>query len=91
MPIAGEEEYNELCFYTLSHPGKSFIHQHVVDAFTAQTANAITKEISIIFSLAGLYLYIENNFTGKEVQQFHMQMAKRKKAWPNIIKPENRG
>ena len=91
MPVSAEEEFNDLCFYTLSHPGKSFIHQHIVDAFTAQTAIATTKAISIIFSLAGLYLYIENNLTGKEVQLFHMQMAKRKRTWPNIIQPKNRG
>lgn len=40
--------YNELSFYTLAHPDQLyFIHQHIVDAQTAQTADATTKQVSI--------------------------------------------
>ncbi len=84
MPPSIQEQYNELSFYTLAHQHPSFIHQHIVDAQIAQTAAANTKPISIIFSLAGLYLFIEKNYTGKQVQQLHMQMAKNKKPWPTI-------
>jgi flavodoxin len=86
-----EQQYHELSFYTLSHPDPAFIHQHIVDAYTAQTANEKTKAISITFSLAGLYLYIEKKFTGKQVQQFHQKMAENKKEWPELILPEKRG
>ncbi len=86
-----EEQYNELSFYTLSHQDSSFIHQHIVDAQGAQTANENTKLISLIFSLVGLYLYIEKDFTGRQVQQFHMKMSKNKKHWSRIVLPKNRG
>ncbi len=51
-----QEKYYELAYYTLSHPDPAFIHQHAVDAFTAQNANAGSKPISITFALIGLYL-----------------------------------
>ena len=86
-----EEQYNELSFYTLSHQDKSFIHQHIVDAQGAQTADENTKPIRIIFSLVGLYLYVERGFTGKQVQQFHTEMVKNKRLWPKIVLPAKRG
>ena len=91
MTISSEEQYHELSFYTLAHQDKSFIHQHIVDAYIAQTANQNTKAISLVFSLAGLYLYVEKNYTGRQVQQVHLQMAKNKIAWPSINLPEYRG
>lgn len=86
-----QEQYHKLCFYTLAQPVNIFIHQHVVDAFTAQTATAATKPISIIFSLAGLYLLNEKNYTGKQVQQAHLTMAAKEKRYPEISLPQNRG
>jgi len=86
-----EEQYNELSFYTLSHQDSSFIHQHIVDAQIAQIADEKTKAISITFSLVGLYLYVEKDFTGRQVQQFHMEMAKNKRQWPKIVLPAKRG
>jgi len=56
--IADSEEFNELSFYSMSHPDRDyFIHQHVVDAYQAQMANEDVKEIAIIFALLGLYLF----------------------------------
>jgi hypothetical protein len=56
------EQYNELSYYTLGHPDKKyFIHQHLVDAYTAQKADENTKPIAITFDLVGLYLYVEKN------------------------------
>lgn len=84
--------FHELSFYTLGHPDKKyFIHQHIVDAFTAQHADAKTKPIAIIFSLAGLFLYLEKNYTGRQVQLAHIQMAKGSKIWPKIALPDERG
>lgn len=86
------EDFNQLSFYTLSHPDQVyFIHQHVVDAFIAQTANTDTKPIGIIFSLVGLYLLNEKRYTGRQIQQVHMQMSKNKKTWPPIRIPQNKG
>ncbi len=88
---AEQEEYNELTYYTLAHPDPSFIHQNVVDAFTAQTADEHTKPIAVAFALIGLYLYLERNLTGKQVQRAHMQLAKKRKQWPVFELPSERG
>jgi hypothetical protein len=85
------EAYYELCYYTSKHYDNYFIHQHVVDAFAAQYADEKTKPITITFALVGLYLLLEKNFTGKEVQQAHIQLAKHKKIWLNFKLPEYRG
>jgi hypothetical protein len=86
-----EEQYNELAFYTLSLQDQSFIHQHIVDAQSAQTADENTKPIKITFALVGLYLYVEKGFTGKQVQEMHGIMAENKKQWPDIVLPIERG
>ena len=85
------EAYDQLSFYTLSHGDAAFIHQHIVDAFMAQNANAETKPIAITFSLVGLYLHIEENFSGREVQRVHMKLAKQGGPWPSFELPADRG
>jgi hypothetical protein len=46
-----QNAFNELSFYTLAHPNKAyFIHQHIVDAFKAQTADHNTKPIGLTFA-----------------------------------------
>lgn len=86
-----EEQYLELSYYTLSHPDASFIHQHIVDAQAAQTADENTKPIKITFALVGLFLYLERGFTGKQVQQAHVEMSKNKIQWPKLSLPAARG
>jgi hypothetical protein len=88
---AEQETYNELCFYTLAHGDPSFIHQHVVDAFTAQNANEHTKPIGLTFALVGLYLHVEKKFSGKQVQRTHMKLAAHKRPWPPFDLPRDRG
>jgi hypothetical protein len=86
------ESYHELSFYTLAHPNPQyFIHQHIVDAQTAQTADAHTKPIAIVYALVGLYLMLEKNYTGRQVQQAHVQLSKNKTNLPPITLPEKRG
>jgi len=84
------EAYHELCGYTLTHAG-SFVHQHVVDAFAAQNADAATKPIGIAFALIGLYLHLERGVSGRDVQRVHMQLGRRKHAWPAFALPADRG
>ena len=92
MTIKTEQElYDELRYYTLSHPDPRFIHQHVVDAWAAQTASPASKPINITFALIGLYLYLEKGYSGKEVQVAHMQLAKAKRKWPTFKLPDTRG
>jgi hypothetical protein len=88
---AEREEFHELCYYTLAHPDPSFIHQHVVDAFTAQTADENTKPIALAFALIGLYLYIEAGYSGKEVQRMHMKLGRRRRPWKTFHRPEEQG
>ncbi len=83
--------YDELCAYTLTHGGATFIHQHVVDAFGAQAADERTKPITLTFALVGLYLHVERHFSGREVQRAHQRLARRKRAWPSFLLPGDRG
>jgi Family of unknown function (DUF5946) len=85
------EKYDALAFYTLGLQDECFIHQFIVDAYTAQAADSSTKAISLAFSLVGLYLVVEKNFTGKKVQAFHALMGNNKTTWPDFELPENRG
>ena|SRR5947207_10969592 len=89
---ASEEAlYHELAYYTLSHPDPRFIHQHAVDAFAAQTADENAKPIKLAFALIGLFLHLERNYSGREVQRAHMKMARRRRAWPVFPLPAGRG
>ena len=86
-----QEKYHELSYYTLAHPDPAFIHQHIVDAFAAQHASEETKPIAVVFALVGLYLYLEKGYSGREVQQAHMRLAKHKKHWVQPHMPDFRG
>jgi uncharacterized protein DUF5946 len=90
--MASEQDaYNELCGYTLTRGDPSFVHQHVVDAFAAQHADERSKPIGITFALVGLYLHVERQCSGRQVQKIHMQLARRKRAWPAFAFPRHRG
>lgn len=88
---AEEDAYHELSAYTLTHGDPRFIHQHVVDAWAAQTATSSDKPIRPVFALVGLYLHLERGKTGREAQLAHMQMGERKREWPAIALPPDRG
>jgi hypothetical protein len=81
--------YDELYVYTMGRP--RFILQHVVDAHTAQTVNEHSKPIAIVFALVGLYLHLEKGFAGRPVQQAHERLGRRKRKWPVIPLPADRG
>jgi hypothetical protein len=86
---AMQAAYDEVYAYTMGRPG--FILQHVVDAFGAQTATRESKPIRVVFSLVGLYLHVEKQFPGRQVQQAHVELGRRKRAWPAVALPTNRG
>jgi hypothetical protein len=86
-----QARFYELTYYTLAHPDPAFIHQHIVDAFIAQTADKDSKPTGVAFALIGLCLYLEKNYTGKQVQLAHMALARRKRDWPKFDLPESRG
>ena len=89
--ISDHDAYHELCAYTLTHGDPVFIHQHVVDAFAVQSADERTKPIALTFGLVGLYLRVERQFSGRQVQRAHMAMAQRKHTWPSFSLPRERG
>lgn len=89
--VIQDDLYNELAYYTLSHPDPAFIHQLVVDAYGAQHADESTKPIALVFSLIGLYLHLEKGYTGKQVQLAHMQLARWPNIWPKLPLPQTRG
>jgi Family of unknown function (DUF5946) len=81
--------YDEVYVYTMGRPG--FILQHVVDAFAVQTANDESSPIGVVFGLVGLYLHVEKQFSGRQVQRVHMEFGRRKREWPNADLPVDRG
>ncbi len=88
---AERRAYDELQCYTLELRDAPFIHQHVVDAWAAQHADAQGKPITLTFALVGLYLHLERGFTGRAVQLAHMAMARTKHDWPRFTLPPSRG
>ncbi|PYY10559.1 MAG: hypothetical protein DMG61_21430 [Acidobacteria bacterium] len=86
-----QAKFDELCFYTLAHRDPSFIHQLAVDAYAAQNARESEKPIRLTFALIGLYLHMEKQYSGRDVQRAHMQLAKTRRPWPRFQLPEQRG
>ena len=94
VPSGGDETrlaYDELYVYAMERGGASFVLQHVVDAFAAQTASENTSPIGITFALVGLYLHVERQCSGRQVQRVHMQLGRQKRRWPAIALPRDRG
>jgi hypothetical protein len=89
--VTEEDAYHELCAYTLTLGDPAFIHQHVVDAWAAQHATAASKPIGVCFALVGLFLHVERGWTGRAVQQAHVQLARRPEEWPVGPLPPTRG
>src|ERR1700722_16235880 len=93
MTTTEEELMHQLTYYTLEHArsDRRFLHQHIVDAYGAQTADRTTKPIRIVFSLIGLHLHLERGYTGRQVQLAHMALARRRRSWPSLPLPAERG
>src|SRR3954463_2939061 len=81
--------YDEIYIYTMGRPG--FILQHVVDAAAVQNATEGTAGMGLIFGLAGLFLRVEKQLSGRQVQEAHKKLAARKRQWPAITLPQDRG
>jgi len=64
-----------------------FIHQLIVDTYTAQHSGPNVKPISTAFALIGLYLTFELGYTGKQVQRTHMFLAEKHIEWPRFDPP----
>ena len=75
----------ELSYYSLGKGDPDFIHQLVVDAYMAQHAGSVAKNIGPVFALIGLCLVIEHGYTGRQVQLVHMKIPKQN--WPALEPP----
>ncbi len=82
-----QQAYDELSLYTLASRDPYFIHQCIVDAYAAQHADDNPKPIKNAFALAGLYLMLEKEYTGKQVQDAHVRMSNHRKDWPHFSTP----
>ncbi len=89
--MSEREAYDELQCYTLGHGSADFVHQHVVDAWAAQHADAHTRPIGLTFALVGLYLRVEKGWSGRQVQRAHMRLSARTRDWPTFALPSDRG
>lgn len=79
--------YDELAAYTFTRGDSEFIHQHEVNARGVSENICEAKPIRIFFSLAGLYLLVERNYSGRQVQAAHSYMARVKREWARFAAP----
>ena len=86
-PCACRKLFDELSAFTLSLSDKEFIHQLVVDAYSAQHSGINMKPITTVFALVGLYLTFEHGYNGKEVQRAHITLGKTHRQWPRLNPP----
>jgi hypothetical protein len=85
--VACYAAYLELSTYNAERARLDFLHQAVVDAYTAQHPNPPTKPISVWFALVGLHLFIDQDRTGQQVQRAHSRLARRAHHWEPIAPP----
>ncbi len=83
--------YGELTAYTLLQNNPAFIHQLAVDAYGAQHSGGITRNITTSYALIGLFLALEQHYTGRQVQRAHMVLAKLQVDWPRLDPPTSPG
>ncbi|MEH7505823.1 DUF5946 family protein [Neobacillus drentensis] len=82
------QKYSELSLYTMSLQDVNFIHQHAIDTYSAQHAGDAMKNITVVYSLIGLYYAIEYGFSGKQVQRVHILLSQQKTNWPALQTPK---
>jgi hypothetical protein len=80
--------FSDIQCYTVAKQDPEFIHQHAVDAYEAQHAGGLTRNITVTFGLIGLYLALEKRYTGRQVQLAHKRIAKVRKVWPRLEPPD---
>lgn len=83
--------YGEVVGFATQHPPLMRLHQLTVDAYGAQHGGGGTPPIRLAFSLVGLYLALEQKFTGPQVRAAHQRMGKPDASWPMFAPPEDLG
>lgn len=83
--------YDQLAFYTLAHQDRAFfIHQLVVDAYGASHITKNSKPVAVCATLLGLWLFNEHGYTGKQVQDIHMELGNTMKEFPLLDVPNEK-
>lgn len=81
--LIDDEAEAELWAYTLGRGDAAFVHQRADDG---------TMPMQLSFALVGLYLCVERVHTGRQVQQVHAALARRRPSnWPTLMPPVARG
>ena len=83
--------HEALACYVIDTGNEGFRYQHIVDGAAAETADAETRPITVVFALIGLYLFVEKNWSGAAIQKAHTRLAAWRKVWPAIALPADRG
>ena len=78
------EVYGPLTAYDLGRARPDFLHQVAVDAYAAQHPGPPAKRVTLWFALAGLYLALEEGWTGRQVQVAHQRLSHLDKVGPEL-------
>ena len=76
--------YGQLRAYDIERARVDFRHQVAVDANAAQHPGPPARPITLWFALVGLHLAVDHGTTGRQVQQAHMRLARRRRDWPAL-------
>ena len=82
------QKYSELSSYTIGKQDIHFIHQHAIDAYSAQHVGNGMKNITVAFSLIGLYFAVEKKYNGRQVQRIHTLLSRQRHTWEVLTAPE---
>lgn len=81
--------FNQLADRTFAFQHPDFHHQLSVDAYGAQHADGVSRNIITAYALIGLYLALEKNYTGRQVQHVHSIIPKQ--SWEKLEPPATTG
>ena len=81
------QEFGQLTAYNLQQSSDDFGHQVAVDSYAAQHPGPPAKRVTLWFALAGLYLALEEGWTGRQVQVAHQRLARLDKVGPDLDHP----
>lgn len=83
------ELFNQLSARTFAFQHPDFHHQLSVDAYGAQHAGGVSRNITTAYALIGLYLALEKNYTGRQVQHIHSIIPRQ--SWEKLTPPDPAG
>lgn len=83
--------YTTVTGHELSHVRElGGVHQLTVDAYSAQHAGQDVPPIGVAFALIGLYLTLDQGWSGSDVRAAHQDLASRFQTWPQFTPPAQR-